>query len=64
MPLVFGAPSRLLGVPLDEPIQAGSQGAPCLLISRANFHTIMSERLLLMMGLMRDAPFPEPAVAR
>ena len=55
LPPVFGAASLLFGVPAESAVRAGPEGATCLLISRAHFHTIMSECPVLLMGLMRDS---------
>lgn len=55
LPSVFGAASLLFGTPVRTALHAGDEGSTCLVVSRANFHTIMNECPVLLMGLMRDS---------
>lgn len=53
LPRGFGAESLLFEIPLKGAIRAGPEGAGCLLIRRAHFHTILHECPGLVLGLLQ-----------
>jgi signal-transduction protein with cAMP-binding, CBS, and nucleotidyltransferase domain len=63
LPKAFGAVSLLFGAPLEEPVRAGPEGATCLLVRRAHFHTILNECPGFVVGLLRGDRGGEPARA-